>query len=211
VAVRPAPSCPSPVGNPGLLDRVFAMPALLPTPFAPTMSSATLPDWLLLLCGAGLLYAALHDIAARTIPNTVPVTLGLCGVALRLLGHSLLPGLACAAGIFALAAFCWRRGWLGGGDVKLLAAVALVLPPSLSPSFLASVALAGGILALFYAALASLLGPGLLGIGPARRPNLPGAPLWRRALVAERWRLTRGAPLPYATAIAAGYLFTLYR
>jgi len=159
--------------------------------------------------GAGAVgYAALHDIAARTIPNKVPACLFALGLTLRVLTHSLLPGLGWALGIFILALICWLRGWLGGGDVKLLPAGALLLPPMSCPVFLGAVALAGGVLALVY---------WTLGKWAQRRP----APsfrlaarhrtLWRRILNAERWRLVRGIPLPYATAIAAGFLFTLFR
>jgi prepilin peptidase CpaA len=163
----------------------------------------------LMLAGVGaLIYAALHDIAARTVPNQVPGGLFAFGIALRLLGHSLLPGLAWAGGIFVLAAVCWWRGWLGGGDVKLLPACALMLPPALCAEFLAAVSLAGGMLALFYLVLAAIA---RRGARPERVRSVPRPNLWRRAVTAERWRLLRGVPLPYATAIAAGFLFTLFR
>jgi prepilin peptidase CpaA len=111
--------------------------------------------------------------------------------------------------LFVLGVVCWRRGWLGGGDVKLIAAVGFVLPPLLCPAFIAAMAIAGGVLAMIYGALALLLRH-----RTPPRPRRNGAiavPLWRRVLCAERWRLSRGAPLPYATAIAAGYLFILLR
>jgi prepilin peptidase CpaA len=164
-----------------------------------------LPISLLMAGTAALLYAALHDIAARTVPNTVPAILLMLGLLLRLLGHTLLPGLSWAFGIFVFAAICWWRGWMGGGDAKLLPASALMLPPLLCPTFIASVSLAGGVLAMVYLILSAL----------ARRARPPVAvrstALWRRALTAEHWRLLRGVPLPYATAIAAGFLFTVFR
>jgi prepilin peptidase CpaA len=94
----------------------------------------------------------------------------------------------------------WRRGWMGGGDVKLLGAAALRVPPYAVPGMLMATALAGGVLALFY-------------LVARRRLARPGGPrpssLLLRALRAERWRLRRGGPMPYAVAIACGVFFVL--
>ena len=54
-------------------------------------------------------------------------------------------GLLAGLLVFLAGAFCWRRGWLGGGDVKLLAATAVLVPPSLVVNLLLDVALAGGV------------------------------------------------------------------
>ena len=79
-----------------------------------------------LALGASLLViAALHDVAARTIPNWTSVLLALLGAVLRWMDGQLLFGLALGLAVFVVAAFCWRRGWMGGGDVKLLGAVAI--------------------------------------------------------------------------------------
>jgi len=156
----------------------------------------------LVLAGAVLLLvAALHDIAARTVPNRLAAALAVTGIALRGLGGSLGAGLAIGAVVFCLAALCWRRGWMGGGDVKLLAATAIVVPPSLEFRFVLAVALCGGILALAYLAARRLVAAP----APAGRPHT----LLARALRAERWRIHRGGPLPYACAIAAGGLLVL--
>ena len=151
--------------------------------------------------GALLLIAAAHDVIARTIPNWVPLLLALTGISLRYFDSSLLLGLACGAAVFAVAAFCWRRGWLGGGDVKLLGAVAIAIPPSLTATFMLVMSLTG-----FCIAIAYLIGRSL-GVPPGRpRPAGFAARAWR----VERWRLGRGGPLPYACAIAAGGLFVLF-
>ncbi len=102
--------------------------------------------------------------------------------------------------VFVLAAICWRRGWMGGGDVKLLAAAAIAVPPSLVLSFITAVALCGGVLALLYLVAGRMVAP-----PPASRPRS----LLARALRVEQWRIRRGGPLPYACAIAAGGLFIL--
>ena len=136
-----------------------------------------------------VLAAAWHDLLARTVPNRLPVLLALVGLA-RL----------AAGAVFAGAFLCWRRGWLGGGDVKLLAACALSVPPHLVPGLLAAIAIAGAGLALVYLAARRWVRPA----GGARP-----AGLLARALRAERWRIARGGPLPYAVAIAIGVLAVL--
>lgn len=143
--------------------------------------------------------AAMHDVALRLIPNTIPAALLGVGLVLRLHNGGILPGVVLAAIVFVAAVFCWRRGWMGGGDVKLLAATVLVVPPFEVGSFLLLTAQAGGVLALLYLVL-------------SRTVRLPPPGQWRahrrhilrRLLRAERWRICRGAPVPYGFAIAAG-------
>jgi prepilin peptidase CpaA len=163
--------------------------------------SVSLASWLpaLALPAAALLltYAALHDIAARTIPDGIPVALATLGVALRLHDGSLPQALLAAALLTAPAGLCWLRGWLGGRDLKLPLALALLLPPSHLLPGIVAVAWCGTALALPYLALRRRL--------PAPFPHRPvGLParVWR----AERFRLRRGGPLPYGVAIAVGGL-----
>ncbi len=155
----------------------------------------------LILASAGLLLiASLHDLVARTIPNWLAGALAALGIGLRAASGSLLAGVSAGVVVFVLVALCWRRGWMGGGDVKLLAASAIVVSPSLVVSFIAAVALSGGVLALLYLLARRLVPP-----PRTARPRT----LLARALRVERWRIHRGAPLPYACAIAAGGLFVL--
>ena len=164
-------------------------------------SAALPPTVLLLTLGLALLaFAALHDLAARTVPNIVSAALAADGLLLRFSQHSVVAAAAAACVVFAAGLFCWRRGWLGGGDVKLLAAAALLLPPYDTPAFVAVVSLAGGLLALAYLLLAALVRAPR---GP--RPALLPGRLWR----AERWRIARRAGIPYASAIAAGAFYVL--
>ena len=157
---------------------------------------------LLLVAAASILLAvaALHDIAVRTVPNALAGTIALLGAAAQLAAGTLLYGAPAAFAVFVAAAFAWRRRWMGGGDVKLLAAAALVVPPPMVPSLLMAVALAGGLLALPYVLARRRLPP-----APPGRPHgfIP------RALRAERWRMRRGGPMPYAVAIASGAVFAL--
>ena len=90
---------------------------------------------------------------------------------------------------------------MGGGDVKLLGAVALVVPAAAIPSFILTVAIAGGLLALAYLLARALL--------PASGTPAVAASLAARVWRAERWRIRRGGPLPYAVAIAAGGVLAL--
>ncbi len=157
---------------------------------------------LILLAAAGLLFAALHDIAFRTIPDWVSVALAAVGCLLRLLDDHFLSGLFCGLLIFTLAAFCWRRGWLGGGDVKLLGATAILVPPTLVPGYIAAVAFAGGGLALLYLILERIV--------PSPRLRRHASLLWR-ILVVECRRIRRRASLPYATAISAAAALMLVK
>ena len=148
-----------------------------------------------------LAFAALRDIATRRIPNWASALVALLGAALRIGDEQLAFGLAAAAGVFALAYLLWLRGWAGGGDVKLLAATALLVPPDAVLHLLVAVSLAGGALSALYLLL---IRAGL----PAMRLAAPG--VLRRALRAEAWRIRRRGSLPYACAIGAGGLITLY-
>jgi prepilin peptidase CpaA len=160
--------------------------------------TSLLPFILPIVCVALILAASLHDIVARTVPNRLSLALAIAGIATGAQNGHLFGSLLAAGIVFVVSAFCWRRGWMGGGDVKLLGAAALGMPPSSVLVFVATVAIAGGLLALFYLAARRLV--------PAPAPLRP-AGLFARALRVERWRISRGGPLPYACAIAAGALF----
>lgn len=162
--------------------------------------SAAIP-WL----AAGLLaVAAAADIALRIIPDTVPLCIAALGLSERAMAGDLARSLAAALAVFALASFAWRRGWLGGGDVKLLAACALLVPPASVPALVEYTALSGGGLAAVYLA-ARRLPPVAAAAQAPVRPAL-AARVWR----IERWRALRGGSLPYGCAIAAGALIILF-
>jgi prepilin peptidase CpaA len=157
-------------------------------------------DVLLFFAAAVLFFAALHDIAFRTLPDWISIVLAVDGIVLRLLDHQLPAGLVCGLAVFALAAFCWWRGWLGGGDVKLLGATAILIPPALVPGFIAAVAFGGGGLALIYLVLERVV--------PVLPRHRPASLLWR-ILVVECRRIRRRTSVPYATAISAAALLML--
>jgi len=93
------------------------------------------------------------------------------------------------------------RGWMGGGDVKLLVALAVGLPLTGVIQLLTITALAGGVLALVHLMMRHLPYPKL---APA------GSSLARRVYAIERWRHLRHAPLPYGVAIACGGIWTIF-
>ena len=94
------------------------------------MSVATLAQ--LCVLAACLATAAAWDLSRRRIPNVVNLfTAGLGLVAASATGSFSAIGQALAGGaiLFALLAFAWRKRWIGGGDVKLGAAIGIWLGP----------------------------------------------------------------------------------
>lgn len=155
---------------------------------------------LLVVAVAGLLLVACwQDLATRTLPEGVNITLALLGLALHFHSGGLVAALVAAGFVFALGVLVWWLGAIGGGDVKLLAACALLVGAPGVPVLLLAMALAGGVLSLAY-----LVGRRWPPAPVPRAAGLPGR-VWR----AEARRLGRGGPLPYGLAIAAGTLFTL--
>jgi prepilin peptidase CpaA len=166
-----------------------------------------------------LCMAAAHDVLARTVPNWMPMTIAAFGIIQSALAERLMASLLVGAIVFVLSGLCWKRGWLGGGDVKLLGAAAIAVPPVAVPPFVVAVALAGGVLGVVYLACGRLIPAAILRrpMGQPTRGQPPGRPvgqpagrsagLLSRAWRLERRRLSQGGPLPYAVAIAAGGLF----
>jgi prepilin peptidase CpaA len=155
---------------------------------------------------AMLLIAAWRDLASRLIPNGIPLLIAAAGLIGRLFDGPMAAFLSLSAGVVLLFLFilAHARGLLGGGDVKLIAAIACGLPlPSLWP-FIVTTALAGGLLGVAHLVLRAILAG-----APPRKPARRGASLLARVYAAERWRIARHGPLPYAVAIACGGLWTL--
>lgn len=147
-----------------------------------------------------LVLAAIHDLAVRTVPNELITAVGACALGLAALQHRLLISLAIASLLMVLTFILWTRGYLGGGDGKLLAICALLVAPGNVFPMLLATALAGGLLCLPY-----LPGRHIFSRPAPTRPD----GLLARLLRCERWRLRRRGPLPYAVAIAAGTLSAL--
>src|SRR6201981_2194870 len=76
-----------------------------------------------------LLYVATIDVATRLIRNEVCLALALLGIAGQLASPmQVAQSLIAAAILLLLLLIVYQRGWIGGGDVKLLVALAIGLP-----------------------------------------------------------------------------------
>jgi prepilin peptidase CpaA len=140
--------------------------------------------------------AALKDITTFTIPNWISIALVAAfypaalaaGLPLGVIGMCTLVGV----GALVVGMAMFAVNWVGGGDAKLLAAVALWLGwPALLP-FLLATALAGGALAIILLQMRSAMLKSYMERGPA----------WVS-------RLATSPDAPYGLAIAIGGLITL--
>src|SRR5437667_1282284 len=148
-----------------------------------------------------LLYVATIDIATRLIRNEICLVLALLGIASQFAGPmQVTESLIAATILLLLLIVIYQRGWIGGGDVKLLVALAIGLPLIGVIQLLTVTALAGGVLAVVHLTMRLLPYPRL---APA------GSSFVRRVYAIERWRHLRHAPLPYGVAIACGGIWTI--
>lgn len=102
-----------------------------------------------------LLTAAVTDLRARVIANALNLAIALLAPAYWWAnGLSVWPDMAwqLALGVAVFTAFAglFALGWMGGGDVKLLGALALWLPAGLTLKMLVLMSLIGGVLTLAY-------------------------------------------------------------
>ena len=156
-----------------------------------------------------LLVAALTDLNDRRIPDRVTIAVAALGVGLGLL---IRPGSAWLSLVVAAVVFCGlavlsHRRIIGGGDVKLVSALTLLVPPTGVGRLLVDIALAGGVLSCLYlAARFRLKVQATPDVSPAARQGSGRAQAsgWAVAINAERRRIAAGAPMPYALAIFGG-------
>lgn len=143
-----------------------------------------------------LILAAVWDIAFYRIPNMVVISMCVLFFVAALAvsfqpemwgWHGL--GFAIALGVGILS---WRVGIMGGGDVKLIAALGLWTGINGLPGLFLVIALTGGIFTVFLILVRHCV---QLYVSPARRPAI----------------LRHGEPVPYGVAIAsAGLLIVPY-
>src|SRR4051794_39119892 len=148
------------------------------------MFNGAFTDFLLVGLAAILLVAAAIDVRTFTISNRLNLTVALLAPVYWLsIALPLWPGvglqLAAGAAVFVVLAGAFYAGMMGGGDVKLAAALALWFSPVSTIKFLVLMSLAGGILTL-------------------------GILAWHRAKKAEG-----RPQIPYGVAIAFGGLAIL--
>src|SRR4249919_53148 len=149
-----------------------------------------------------LLYIAMIDIATRLIRNEICLILALLGIVGQFASPlQITESMILATILLVLLMVIYQRGWIGGGDVKLLVALAIGLPLVGVIQLLTITALAGGVLALAHLMMRLLP-------YPKRAPA--GSSLVRRVYAVERWRNLRHAPLPYGVAIACGGIWTVF-
>ena len=138
-------------------------------------------------------FAAISDLFTMTISNRISLLL-ICGfVALAALGgmslQDLMSHVGAAAAVLAVAFGCFAMGWIGGGDAKLAAAIALWFGFGHLLDYLVYASLIGGALTLL--------------IVQFRHWPLPSAVSGQPWL--QRLHETNGG-IPYGIALAAGAL-----
>src|SRR5207237_10193720 len=104
---------------------------------------------------AVLVVAAYGDIRRRLIPNELAIAIAILGLARMIIAGE--PGaalwtLAAAAVVLLMGFLCFWRGWVGGGDAKLLPAVVLLVGYRDVSDLLLIMSLAGGLLTLLVVA-----------------------------------------------------------
>jgi prepilin peptidase CpaA len=146
-----------------------------------------------------MVLAALEDLRRLMIPNAL--TLALCVLwPLYVLATptliATLGSLACAAIVFLVGALLFSRGYIGGGDVKLLTVAVLWAGPGGVGPLLLLTGVLGGMLALFL-----LIPPGAHLASLARAKFGPGDASIKGGLV---------TPVPYGIAIAAAAVIVIF-
>lgn len=149
---------------------------------------------------AGLmLAAAFEDLRRLIIPNALTLAVCLLWPLYITAAPNLfdvLGALCCALIVFLVGALGFSRGYLGGGDVKLLAAATLWAGPGGIVVLLLLTGVLGGLLAIF---VMMPLGSYLISVfrrklGSAEAPSMGGL----------------SAPVPYGIAIAGAAVITVF-
>jgi len=179
----------------------MALPADLP-PERLRLGVGSVQASVIIIATSLLAIIAYYDLTTRRIPNTLSiaiVALGLIRMALIADPVAVCHTLAATVLIFVATFLLFWRGMIGGGDAKLISALALLIGHQKLISFLFSMSAFGGVLGLAVLARDKLT-PGLARLGFARAGRF----------VPELGRPTRrGSTVPYGLAIAAAGVITL--
>lgn len=141
------------------------------------------PWWLVAVLILALAAAAVEDAVRLRISNlacAAVLVAGLVAVAIHGLSPALWQNAVVCMAVLVLGTAVFAAGWLGGGDIKLLAAIGFWLDLRAAAGLIAAVFAAGGVVALIY----------LL----ARR-------------IADNDRGSRHTAVPYGLAIVLGAAF----
>jgi prepilin peptidase CpaA len=151
---------------------------------------------LLAVFPAMMAVAALYDVATLKIPNHLVMGLVLAFFTIAVaLGHGaqmIASNMAAGTAMLLVTIMLFARGWIGGGDAKLLAAAALWLGPGLLFALFVTTAIFGGVLGLVVLCYRAL-------------PLAMAVPEWAARLH------HRNAGIPYGVAIAAAGIFIYSR
>ena len=153
--------------------------------------AAEAPLWLQLFFALLLVAAAAQDAWTLRISNITCLAILVAAIVSAILAgprFSAWQNAATFAILLTLGTPMFAAGWLGGGDVKLIAVCGAWFGLRGGAMMLVSVLLAGGILALLVLALKAL------GVGEKRRRSL---------------RDSKASGIPYGVAIACGTLLVL--
>lgn len=153
---------------------------------------------------AALLLGAATDLKDRIIPNKLVLLIAASGLTASLVLRpelvwvSLLGAVLVLVGLGVLSHY----DLLGGGDVKLVSALTLLVPPHHIGVLLIAIALAGGALGCIYYTLRCVLKRQGARSDPSSLDRPPGG--FQGLLTRERTRIAAGEPMPYALAVLGG-------
>jgi prepilin peptidase CpaA len=145
-------------------------------------------------------WAAISDVRRYVIPNSVSVIVALafgltaCFLPTKACHDFLFGGLLTSLAVFLSGVAFFARGWMGGGDVKLLTAMALWAGPAYLSPFALVTTLAGALVAIAM-------------LSPLRR-YLPPPTKEALELTAPLGAPPR-QPMPFGVAIAVGGAYVL--
>ena len=152
---------------------------------------ATSPEWLTWLLVLALLAAALQDAAMLKISNVSVIAVLFMAVGAMLISGievDIWQNLVAFAVVLSAGTLAYSKGILGGGDVKLLAAVLLWADGATALKLLAAIFICGGLLALLIISLR----------------------IFASVSASQRIRVLRpGSGIPYGIAIAAGAILII--
>jgi prepilin peptidase CpaA len=157
-----------------------------------------------------LLASAWTDLKDRIIPNELAGAVAISGLALCLMarpGQAWISVTAAIAVLFGLGVLA-HFNLIGGGDVKLISATTLLVPPAAIGQLLLAIVLAGGAVSCVYLVARLALRNPRSGRMPASADAAgdPGALSEgaRGWFSAECTRIASGGPMPYGLAILGG-------